>query len=302
MESLLAQTYDHDRFEIIIVDNQSTDDTAKVIAELARKSEVVRGMTESRRGAHFARNSGAQSSKGEILYFTDDDMIADPAMLRQLVAPFASGANVGSATGRVIPQWQSVPPPWVIEHCHNQLLSLIDRGESTFTATDDPGVFSCHQAVSREAFMKAGGFNPDTNAGKFVGDNETGLNIKIKRLGYEFAYVGAAVTAHVIPAARMTQRYLNGRFADQGLCDSYTAYRRKVPGKFGLAGRMAFHAAMVLPTTAEVALRFATGRSSWRLSLARMFYLRNRFIYDSRLLRFRTWRQFALRDNWLTDG
>jgi glucosyl-dolichyl phosphate glucuronosyltransferase len=302
VESLLAQSYDRDRFEILVVDNNSTDDTASVIAALASDSPIVRPLVEQRRGAHFARNSGAVAAKGEILYFTDDDMIADPDLLRQLVTAFSSGINVGSATGRVLPRWGAEPPEWVIEHCLNHLLSLNDMGHETTITDVDPGIFSCHQAVLREAFFRAGGFNPDTNAGKFVGDNETGLNIKIGKLGYRFAYVGESVTQHVIPASRMNQRYLNSRFADQGFCDSYTSFRRGVSGTLRLGGALALHAMMIVPSAISAAVLRVRGRSLWRLRLARVFYFRNRAIYDARLLASRQWRQFALRDDWISDG
>lgn len=302
VESLLGQSYERDRFEIIVVDNSSTDDTVSVMTALARELPIVRAMSEPRRGAHFARNSGALAARGDILYFTDDDMVADPDLLRHLVTAFGSAERVGSATGRILPEWGAQPPAWVLEHCRNHLLSLNDLGSETMITDLDPGVFSCHQAVLREAFFQAGGFNPDTNAGEFVGDNETGLNIKIRKLGYRFAYVGASVTRHVIPESRMNQRYVNRRFAEQGFCDSYTAYRRGVPGRVELAAAMALHAAMILPSAVGAAVRLLRGSSVWHLSLARVFYFRNRAIYDARLLSSSQWRRFALRDDWITDA
>jgi glycosyltransferase involved in cell wall biosynthesis len=301
VESFLAQSYPTDRLEIILVDNASSDDTPEVIDSIADYAPHVRGMREARRGAHFARNSGAMSSRGSILYFTDDDMIAEPDLLEQIVAVFDAGANVGSATGRVLPRWDTEPPRWVLEHCKNALLSLNDLGPATIISDNDPGVFSCHQAMLREAFMAAGGYNPDTNAEKFTGDNETGLNIKVKKLGFRFAYVGASVTHHMIPAARMTQRYLNGRFADQGFCDSYTAYQAKQTGKPRLAARVVAHSLMAGVTSAKALVRRATGDSRWRLDLARFYYHRNWARYDTRLIRYAEWRQFVTRSDWLTD-
>lgn len=301
VDRFLAQSYPSDRFEIIIVDNGSTDDTPQVIEAMMDRGSNVRGMTERRRGAHFARNSGALAARGDILYFTDDDMLADPALLERIVTGFAPGSNVGSATGRILPRWETEPPRWVLEHCRNALLSLNDRGEATIISDNDPGVFSCHQAMLREAFMKAGGFNPDTNAEKFTGDNETGLNIKVRKLGYRFAYVGGSVTHHIIPAARMTQRYLNGRFADQGFCDSYTAYQAVQVSKPRLAARVVAHALLAGVTSAKALLRRVASDSRWRLDLARLFYYRNRARYDTRLIRHAEWRRFVLRSDWLSD-
>ncbi len=302
VESLFAQRYPADRFEIILVDNSSTDGTQKEIERLTTLFPGLRSMIERKRGAHWARNAGATVSLGEILYFTDDDMIADADMLTKIVEPFALKANVGSATGKVLPKWQTEPPVWVLEHCKNALLSLSDLGDGTIISDEDPGVFSCHQAILRDVFFRAGGFNPDTNAGEFVGDNETGLNIKVKNLGFRFAYVGEAVTHHVIPESRMTQRYLNSRFADQGYCDSYTAYRAIQPGPFRLLRRIAANGLLTCAAVSKAAVKRISGNSRWRVDLARLYYYRNRARYDLRLMLHEEWRTFALRDNWITEG
>jgi glycosyltransferase involved in cell wall biosynthesis len=301
VETFLAQDYPADKWELLLVDNASTDDTRSVITKLASRDDRIRGLKESRKGAHFARNSGALAAKGEILYFTDDDMLAEPNLLSAIVEGFEADPKVASVTGKVLPRWDTEPPVWVLEHCRNALLSLNDLGESLIVSDDDPGVFSCHQAVKRDAFMRAGGFNPDTNAGAFTGDNETGLNIKIKQLGFRFAYVGSAVTHHMIPASRMTQSYLNSRMADQGFCDSYTDYRAIHPGKARLARRIVAHSVLGGLTLLKAAAHKASGDSRWRLDLARIFYHRNRMRYDARLLRDDKWRKLALRDDWIND-
>jgi glucosyl-dolichyl phosphate glucuronosyltransferase len=302
VDTFFEQTYPSDRWELILVDNNSTDDTAGVIARIAEGDSRVRPLSETRRGAHFARNSGALSARGSVLYFTDDDMLADPNLLDRILDGFEADQSVASVTGKILPRWDTEPPVWVLEHCRNALLSLNDLGEALIVADDDPGVFSCHQAVLRDVFVEAGGFNPDTNAELFTGDNETGLNIKIKRLGRRFAYVGMAVTHHMIPASRMTQHYLNGRMADQGFCDSYTDYRAIRPRGPRLAKRIVGHTALAGLTLTKAAARRVAGNSGWRVDFARMFYYRNRVRYDARLLMDEKWRRFALRDNWLSDS
>lgn len=300
VDSFLAQTYPTDRWEMLLVDNASTDDTRSVIDEIASRERHVRALSEGRRGAHHARNTGALAARGDVLYFTDDDMLAESDLMETIVTGFVDGSNVGSVTGRVLPRWDTEPPAWVLKYCRNALLSLIDLGPQLMVSDDDPGVYSCHQAVLREAFIEAGGFNPDTNAGEFTGDNETGLNLKIKALGYRFAYVGESVTHHMIPASRLTQAYLNSRFADQGFCDSYTEFRRIHPGKARLARRIAANIALGGLSGARALARRAVGDSAWRVDLARAFYYRNRARYDARLATKSEWREFALRDNWLT--
>ena len=300
VDSFVGQTYPRDHWELILVDNASTDDTSAVIGAIASRESNVKALSEKRRGAHHARNTGALAARGEILYFTDDDMLAEPDLLETIVTGFVEGSNVGSVTGRVLPRWDTEPPVWILEYCKNALLSLLDLGPQLIVSDEDPGVFSCHQAVLREAFLAAGGFNPDTNAGEFTGDNETGLNLKIKALGYRFAYVGSSVTHHMIPASRLTQSYLNSRFADQGYCDSYTDFRRLHPGKARLVRRIVGFSVLRAVSGVKSLVRRAAGNSAWRIDLARTFYYRNRARYDSRLALKREWREFALRDNWLT--
>ena len=302
VDTFLAQTYPPDRWELLLVDNNSSDDTARVIARIAQGDSRVRGLSEPRRGAHFARNSGALAARGSVLYFTDDDMLAEPDLLERILDGFEADSEVASVTGKVLPRWDTEPPVWVLEHCRNALLSLTDLGEALIVSDDDPGVFSCHQAVLRETFMHAGGFNPDTNAELFTGDNETGLNIKIKRLGHRFAYVGTSVTHHMIPASRMTQQYLNSRMADQGFCDSYTDYRAIRPAAPRLVKRILGHSVLVVLTLVKAGVRRLAGSSAWHVDLSRMFYYRNRVRYDARLLLHEKWRRFALRDNWLNGS
>ena len=299
VETLLEQDYPDDRWELIIVDNASTDKTWTVVEELMLEHDRVRGLREDRKGAHFARNLGAIAASGDVLYFTDDDMLADPALLRNLLDGFDADPGVASVTGKVLPRWETEPPIWVLEHCRNHLLSLLDLGEALIVSDEDPGVFSCHQAVKRDVFFAAGGYNPDTNADVLTGDNETGININIKNLGHKFAYVGSAITQHIIPATRMTQRYLNSRMADQGFCDSYTSYRAIQPGNARLARRIVVHSVLGGLTLVKAAAHKAAGDNRWRLDFARLFYYRNRMRYDARLMSDERWRRLALRDDWI---
>ena len=94
LRSLLNQDYPWDGFEIIVVDNDSSDRSADVIAQFS-----VRYVFEKKRGAAAARNAGVRQSKGELLAFIDSDCIAPPDWLSSLVLAFnrrevdAIGAN-----------------------------------------------------------------------------------------------------------------------------------------------------------------------------------------------------------------
>ncbi|EKD59344.1 MAG: Glycosyltransferase, family 2, partial [uncultured bacterium] len=253
-------------------------------------------------GVHYARNSAAKKAKGSILYFTDDDMVADPMLLSELVRVFELFPEVGCATGLILPEFQAEPPAWVKRHLWNGYLSLTARNkaEELIVSRNDM-VYSCHQGIRREAFFAAGGFNPENTAGTWIGDGETGLNLKVKALGYQFAYTGRSVIRHLIPPQRMTAKYLLKRIGNQGFCDSYTAYRshrlrgRIIPEMFKRSTVGAVK--LVAVTMAKILL----GLESWHFLPARIAYLHNRNVYDKKLYFDDDFRRIVEVDDWLNS-
>ena len=300
ISSLLGQNYPKDRYEVIVVDNNSSDDTRNVVAALQSGSAVpVRYLVEKRQGVHYARNTAGRHAAGEILYFTDDDMLAAQDALRELIRIFVDDSRVASATGRVLPQWEVKPPDWVLKLCCNLWLSINDQGESFFVSDTDPGVFSCHMAIRRGVFLTCGGFNPENTAGEWIGDGETGLNAKIKSLGHKFAYNGRSVVYHMIPASRMTQEYLNRRLANQGNCDSYSAYREHRFTEAQLRAGIVRHMSKLTAHVQSSVRRLLENDDRWRMDKAYAQYYQSRMEYDFRLMQDAAWRELVLRDNWI---
>ena len=91
IESFMTQSYPKDKYEIIVSDNNSSDNTREVVEEWQGKATVpIRYLFEGRQGVHYARNTAAKAAIGDILYFTDDDMIAANSLLLELVKVFCS--------------------------------------------------------------------------------------------------------------------------------------------------------------------------------------------------------------------
>jgi glucosyl-dolichyl phosphate glucuronosyltransferase len=211
IESFTGQAYPKELYEIIISDNNSNDNIRDVVAEWQAKSPVpIKYVFEKRQGVHYARNSAAKIAKGEILYYTDDDMIADSRLLEEMVKVFELDPMIGTATGLVLGKFDVEPPKWASKYLINGYLSLTDKNkrEELIISRDDCGVYSCHQAIKRDVFFKSGGFNPENTAGVWIGDGETGLNIKIRALGYKVAYISKSVIYHMLPENRTTLNYL----------------------------------------------------------------------------------------------
>lgn len=303
LESCINQTYPEESFEIIVADNNSTDNTKEVVEKWQKESRIpIKYVLEKRQGAHFARHTASKNSIGEILYFTDDDMIADKNLLKNIVKVFDMNQNVAVAGGKVLPEWETDPPDWLIKYFKNGTLSLIENKEELIIASYDMGIYSCHQAILKEVLFKCGGFNPDIIKDKLMGNGETGLNIKVLKAEYKLAYVNDAVTHHMIPPSRMTQKYINKRFGHQGICDSFTAFRKKVYSKKALIRVIFFsHIPSMLKRFSNSVYKKIINDDLWRLNRAYSNYYLHRIKSDIKLAHDNEWRKFVLKNDYMND-
>jgi glycosyltransferase involved in cell wall biosynthesis len=296
----LKINYPADLLEMIIADNNSTDSTKNIVNDIKEQSKFpIIYYLEEQQGVHYARNSAAKIAKGEFLYYTDDDMVADEDLLCELLKVISMDSQIGTATGRVLPKWETTPPEWVKKYMCNAKLSLNNPKEELIISKSDCKVFSCHQIIRKEAFFKAGGYNPENTKGLWVGDGETGLNIKLQKLGYKFAYTGKSKIWHFIPEKRMTMSYLLKRIQNQANSDSFTEYRLNKSSIFQLF-REILGRILILPHRIFLLIKeILFMRDSWRIKLAAIFYHKGRISYAVKFIYSKDLRSLALKDDWL---
>ena len=286
LESCVNQTYPKELFEIIVADNNSSDNTKQVVEDWIEKSPVkIRYVFEKEQGAHIARNKAAKESTGEILYFTDDDMIADKDLLMNIVKVFDMNFNVGVAGGKVLPKWEFEPPEWLLKYFKNGSLSLIEKSEKLIIAAYDIGIYSCHQAMLKKVLFECGGFNPDIVKEKLIGNGETGLNIKILEAGYNFAYVGDAVS-----------------YSNQGNCDSFTIFRKNENSKKVLLKLILFsHIPDMMRCYFKSLSARLTNKDQWRLQRAYFHYFFSRIKSDLKLASDDDWRIYVSKYDYMDE-
>lgn len=304
IESFTGQDYPKELYEIIISDNNSNDNTRDVVAEWQAKSPVpIKYIFEKRQGVHYARNSAAKIAKGEILYYTDDDMIADTRLIEEIVKVFDLDPQIGTVTGLVLGKFDVEPPKWVTKYLINGNLSLTDKNkrEELIISLDDCGVYSCHQAIKRDVFFKSGGFNPENTAGVWIGDGETGLNIKIRSLGYKFAYTSKSIIHHMIPENRTTLRYLINRVGNQGFCDSYTEYRKHRDRCKIIPLMLKRNTINLIKALGFTLIKIAMGKLSWHFLPANIMYFHKRNVYDLKLHANESFRKIVEIDDWINN-
>jgi glycosyltransferase involved in cell wall biosynthesis len=298
LTSVRAQTLPSEGYEIIVVDNGSTDDTEKVFCEFAREETgraAVRYVREDQLGLHFARHAGAKIARGQFLAFMDDDATADPNWLQELLKGY-SGYEVGCVGGKILPIWEAEPPTWVRDYGPGYLGGL-DLGDHALELRE-PAIYGSNLAIRKSTLVQVRGFNPDSFGQTWLGDGEIGLLRKVLQAGWKIMYNPKAVVWHYIPASRMTLDYLRRRSANQGASNSYTAYRNLYPSKARLA-------IMALEEAGKGGLLriwgcaySLLGSNKWYHKEIRASYYWRRFQYDLRLIYDELFRNLVKKDDW----
>ncbi len=229
LESVLSQDCRGISYEIIVVDNGSTDDTRSVVESFNMQRAPadprrIRYFYDEHPGLHICRHRGAEEAKGEFLIYADDDVVASPSWVRELVRCFRA-RKVGAVGGKVVPMWEAEPPSWA--GVFGDYLSLLDLGRGV-RKVDASKVYGCNMCVRKEALFEVGGFNPDSfppRLVKYRGDGETALMSKLAGKGYVLLHNGNAVVRHIIPPSRLTTDYIKHRAFLQGISDSFAETR-----------------------------------------------------------------------------
>jgi glucosyl-dolichyl phosphate glucuronosyltransferase len=236
LESVASVVSATDAVEIIIVDNGSTDQSAKVCQILKEKFCRLewRYFYEDMPGLLSGRHRGAAEARGEVLAYLDDDAVLAPTWLESLKDAFQD-PGVALVGGPSLPFYDVPPPAWakalwleVEEGLICGSLSLIDLGKAK-KVIDPRFVWGVNLSIRKNIFRECEGFHPDCipkSLQRYQGDGETGLTLKVKEKRLPAVYHPGVAVAHIIPASRLTPEALEQRAFYQGVCDSYTRIRR----------------------------------------------------------------------------
>ena len=99
--------------ECIVVDNNSSDDTAAVVDSLAKSALIpIHRVFEPNTGSSHARNRAIEEARGDFILFIDDDAIAEPEWAAEMIAEMER-RKLDAACGIVLPRWTKLPPRWL---------------------------------------------------------------------------------------------------------------------------------------------------------------------------------------------
>jgi glycosyltransferase involved in cell wall biosynthesis len=216
----LAEIHSPGSWEVIVVDNNSTDGTPETIAAVAAAFPVeLRYVHEPVQGISAALNAGIGAASGELIAITNDDHRYDRDWLISAgegIDRFG-GAYVG---GRILPLWQSPAPSWVSLSSARQraVLALADYGSGNFEFGATP-VLGGNMVVRREVFERAGLWNPDIGRkpGTLLGQEQREWCIRVHRAGLRGYYVPEMLVYHLVPGGRLTRKYFYRWFYWHGI-------------------------------------------------------------------------------------
>lgn len=197
-------------WEVLVVDNNSSDETRVVVEDFCRQYPGrFRYLFEPQQGKSYAMNAGIRQTQSDILAFTDDDGAVEPDWLGNLTSALHGGEWAG-AGGRIIPVWAKPLPSWLSTDDPHTMGPFVafDLGTGAGPLTRSP--YGANMAFRREAFEKYGGFRVDLSCTgrNLQGREDIEFGNRLLAGGERLRYEPYAVLRHPAPESRMKKRYV----------------------------------------------------------------------------------------------
>jgi len=205
LASIFATRYEP--LEVVVVENRPPAPVTRRVVEDRFSSHHVRYEEERRHGASWARNTGLAVSEGEIVAFTDDDVVVDQGWIESAVGVFARSSDVACVTGRILPLSVDTEPRRLFDD-----FSVFDKGserrvfrlpetrieEPLFPYTAGHVGSGANILLRREVAVGIGGFDPVLGT-PTVGGEDLDLFIRLVREGFTIAYEPEVIVRHDHP-------------------------------------------------------------------------------------------------------
>lgn len=207
--ALAQETAGRFDYEVLVVDNNSTDGTRAVVEEQMPKAEGrLRYLYEGRQGKSFALNLALSSVAGEFYSIVDDDFVLPPNWLAGLYDGIGRHPGASFYSGRVLPQWSSSPPAWLTQE-HWSAVAMADYGESEFTATRENPICLLACTFRTSDVRSTGGYDVrlGVKAGRTGGVEDLELLQRLWEHDKCGWYLPEVAFLHKVEPNRLSKRY-----------------------------------------------------------------------------------------------
>lgn len=265
LKSIAENDYPHTDYEIVLVNNNSTDNTESECKRFQQEFPDIRFnyCVETNQGLSYARNRGIRESKGDILVYVDDDALVNKEYLQTYATFFEKNPDIAAAGGSIIPQYETEEPNWMSHYTRQLITGKLYLGdkEREFPKNAFPG--GGNAAYRKAVFDKIGLFNVELGrkGNSLIGAEEKDLFDKMTTIGIRFFYLPTAILYHIIPEKKLTQDYFNRLTYSIGVSERYRTLQIS-KGKYLkrlLSEAVKWAATLVLWLKFAVTFQFAKG-------------------------------------------
>lgn len=203
------QTHPEREWEVIVVDNNSKDHTRAIVEEIRRDWPRLRYEFEGAQGLSHARNHGIQYARGDVILFTDDDVLPESDWLETTLAGLKR-YDADACGGYIAPIWEKPPPPWLTERFHGFLAVRTERSDDYPVTVPEHTPFGANMAFKKSVFDRVGLFDTRRGRkGKVLASGEDGeMFERILASGRKVVFLGGSRVHHKVEAFRATKSYL----------------------------------------------------------------------------------------------
>jgi glycosyltransferase involved in cell wall biosynthesis len=199
-------------WDVLIVDNNSTDDTPAVVARAGATFPVpLRRIFEPRPGKSIALNTALAETTADVIVFTDDDVRVPAHWIDAAVTPLLAAGGPDYTGGPARPWWEASPPAWLdLSGRLSAPLAIVDYGSERCIFEERGAIpLGVNMAVRRSLIERAGGFNPELGrtGNSLLGQEQAEFFHRSRAAGGSGWYVPEMWVEHFVPASRVTFRY-----------------------------------------------------------------------------------------------
>jgi glycosyltransferase involved in cell wall biosynthesis len=189
--------------EVLIVDNDSSDETAAVLRAAEERRWIVRGLFEARRGQSAAINCGLKESKGDLICLMDDDVVIDKQWAANILRSYAE-TDFEAIQGRVLPGVDPLGKPADPALLYQYNIPVVDYGDEFLKIR---GLTGAHMTFKRKVFEKVGYFDVRLGPGAAGFSGDTEFSARIGKAGFKMGYTPHAIVRHELDPSRFGRRY-----------------------------------------------------------------------------------------------
>jgi len=296
----MNQDYPKEDFEIIIVNNNSTDNTEEVIEDYIDKYPEInlKYYFVPKPGQVYARQIGILAARNEILSFTDDDGILSPEWLTEISKVFLKNDKAVGVAGKIQIKWDEQPPEWIYDY--ERQLGKLNYGDEV---KYEVGLYmnAGNLSIKKDVLIEVGGFNPEMVGDWLLGDGESGLWLRLKNNKLLIGWAPDALMLHYQVAKKnATVQDIKRRFMNNGICIPYNIYAINKEGTQALIKNSFYSLKQALKWNMKKMKHTIRGdiKSKYYAIFRRAFYFAQ-VTYTWKIISDRNFRTSLIRNDWV---